>query len=321
MLNHLPSTIRNQKSAFTLVELLVVITIIGILIALLLPAVQAAREAARRTQCTNNLKQIGLACLTHEQAFGFFPTAGWSAAEKGYFTAADPDLGVTETQPGGWTFNILPYIEQQSLHDMGMGQSSTAKASLFAQREQTPIGGMICPSRRVPGVLRPMYQGRYPVNCTEFKVAAKGDYAGNAGDNYSPEAAATNTGVFYHKSITHVADVSDGLSNTYLVGEKYLAPDYYETGEDGGDDDSLFVGANCDVLRSTHPGTSSALAPPRQDQSGAYCCYQFGSAHSDAFNMAMCDGAVRSVSYEIDLEAHRCLGNRKDGKTVDGSKF
>lgn len=311
----------NSKSAFTLVELLVVITIIGILIALLLPAVQAAREAARRTQCINNLKQIGLACLTHEEAHSAFPTGGWSAAEKGYFTGADPDLGVTETQPGGWTYNILPYIEQQSLHDLGAGQTAANKKPLFAQREQTSITGMICPSRRLAGVLRPMYNGRYPVNSSPFTIAAKGDYAGNAGDNYSPEAAAVNTGVFYHKSVTHVADVTDGLSNTYLVGEKYLCPDYYETGEDGGDDDSLFVGANCDNLRSTYPGTKTVPTPPYQDQPGVYACYSFGSAHSDAFNMAMCDGSVRTISYSINLEAHRCLGNRNDGAVVDGSKL
>jgi prepilin-type processing-associated H-X9-DG protein len=166
-----------------------------------------------------------------------------------------------------------------------------------------------------------MYPGRYPVNCSPFTVAAKGDYAGNAGDNFSPEAAATNTGVFYHKSTIHVADITDGLSNTYLVGEKYLCPDWYETGEDGGDDDSLFVGANCDNLRSTYPGTSTVVCAPKQDQTGGYNTYQFGSAHSGTFNMSMCDGSVRSVSYEIDLEAHRCLGNRKEGKTVDGSKF
>src|SRR5665647_549730 len=107
-----------SKNAFTLVELLVVITIIGILIALLLPAVQAAREAARKMQCSNNLKQLALGCLNHEQAQGFYPSGGWRWSLGG-----DPDCGFGRRQPGGFLYNLLPYIEQQSLHDMGAGMT------------------------------------------------------------------------------------------------------------------------------------------------------------------------------------------------------
>ena len=166
-------------TGFTLVELLVVITIIGILVSLLLPAVQAAREAARRVQCQNNLKQIALGCLGHEQEQGFFPTGGWP-----WHYVGDPDLGVGASQPGGWVFNILPYMEQQPLYMLGAGKSGDEKIAAIAQRVQTPLVWMNCPSRRRPGN-RP-YTGRAP-ECPGLGLAAKGDYAGNAGDQSTPD--------------------------------------------------------------------------------------------------------------------------------------
>ena len=135
------SEIRNQKStAFTLVELLVVITIIGILIALLLPAVQAAREAARQVQCRNNLKQIALACLNHEQIQGFLPTGGWGTLWDG-----DPDRGFSVSQMGRWIYNILPYLEQPAIHDLGAGQDFNTKKTTFVQREATPLAHVLLP--------------------------------------------------------------------------------------------------------------------------------------------------------------------------------
>ena len=100
-------SMRAHQNGMTLIELLVVMGIIGILISLLLPAVQAAREAARRAQCANHLKQLGFASLLHEQAHGFFPSGGWGHAWIG-----DPDRGFGPPQPGGWAYSVLPYIEQ-----------------------------------------------------------------------------------------------------------------------------------------------------------------------------------------------------------------
>src|SRR5262249_33661529 len=136
-----------QPLAFTLVELLVVIAIIGVLVALLLPAIQSARESARRSQCQNNLKQIGLALLSHHDTYKRFPANGW-----GPFWGPDPDRGTDYHQPAGWIYSLLNFLEEAPLRNLGHdGDPKTitqTQEDQIAQVVETPLPMMNCPSRR-----------------------------------------------------------------------------------------------------------------------------------------------------------------------------
>jgi prepilin-type N-terminal cleavage/methylation domain-containing protein len=135
----------SRPRGFTLVELLVVIAIIGILVALLLPAVQMTREAARRMQCQNNLKQLSLGVINGEQTYRSYPSNGW-----GWQWVADPDRGYGVRQPGGWIFQILPFVEQETLQDMGKGLPTPLKRIELLKLTQSTWPLVRCPSR--PGL-------------------------------------------------------------------------------------------------------------------------------------------------------------------------
>jgi prepilin-type processing-associated H-X9-DG protein len=120
-----------------------------------------------------------------------------------------------------------------------------------------------------------------------------------------------HTGISFPFSNVRVSQITDGLSHTYMLGEKYLIPEKYTTGNAYGDDQTLYSGPNTDLMRSTHPN----FGPPRQDQRRLEIAV-FGSAHAAGCNFAMCDGSVRTIAYEIDPETHRRLGNRHDGLPV-----
>ena len=315
---------RRADRGFTLVELLVVIAIIGILVALLLPAVQAARESARRTQCTNNLKQLALGFLIHQDSIGHLPTGGW-----GYGWSGHPDRGAGVDQPGGWGYNVLPYIEQQALHDLGAGESGTELGRSLARAMSTPLTAFSCPSRR-PAILYANSSTFRLVSPFGISAVARSDYAANAGDENAAKTgsgdvhdtgpsdlarAADHTwkfdelnGVVFQRSRVTPAKIADGLSKTYMVGERYVRVDFYENGRDPADDQCIFVGYNVDTLRWT-------FQPPLQDRPRLTNRWAFGSVHN-VFHMAFCDGSVHLLNYDIDLDAHRGLGNRDDGSTI-----
>lgn len=318
-----------KQSGFTLVELLVVIAIIGVLVALLLPAVQAAREAARRTHCTNNLKQMGLAFMNHHDTHKAFPSGGW-----GHSWAPDADKGAGPGQPGGWVYSVLPFMELQQVHAIGKGLPAGGLAKLIANTKlvETPLAAFACPSRRPAAARRACCNSQ---NATGVgKEHAKGDYAANFGDanfcigsdacpcvvfNTASPNTERVTGIVFQRSEVKIADVTDGTSNTYAVGEKFLNPEHYEDGLDAGDDWSMYNGQQDDTVRTTHyDPTSNIILTPIQDRSqlGPTSVFLFGSAHPAGCFMAMCDGSVQLISYDVSPEVHRRLGNRADGETV-----
>jgi prepilin-type N-terminal cleavage/methylation domain-containing protein len=316
---------RRSRSAFTLVELLVVIAIIGILVGLLLPAVQSAREAARRTQCQNNLKQMGLASLQSVQANGIYPSGGW-----GYYWVGDPDMGFKRNQPGGWIYNTLPYMEQTNIHDIGIGQSDSQKFNLNVTMVTTPLPGYQCPTRRRVTTYTHTF-GQVANNCAASAKVARSDYAGNSGSSSSVLHSAGpgskqagidvtppsgRDGLIFERSEVKPALIKDGASNTILIGEKYVNLDHYQTGIDGGDNENMYVGNDNDINR-----VFNVNLLPMQDRPGTQAPDRFGSAHNGGVFFVRCDGSVFMVSYTIDPTTYLRLGSRNDGQVIDGSKL
>lgn len=295
------------RRGFTLVELLVVIAIIGVLVSLLLPAVQAARESARRMQCSNNLRQLGIATHTFHDTLGFLPPAF---------------IGDNSDTPNGWATwaaLILPYIEGSNQYAQWDIRYRVSQQP--AQAVQTQIKTYICPSRPLP-----------VLSVSDFSTSggALSDYAASFGTaaNYTssngaiipnmPYVALDSAGswiVTKWEGQTRLADLTDGTSNTFLFGEKHIRPNSLRGKNE---DRSVFSG-----VRNTHRrmagiapnGDLRPLLPPRA-QTPALANSSFGGPHPGVCQFVFGDGSVKPVKTAVDLHTLTYLVQRNDGEVI-----
>jgi prepilin-type N-terminal cleavage/methylation domain-containing protein/prepilin-type processing-associated H-X9-DG protein len=304
--------VRRTRSGFTLIELLVVIAVMAILCALLLPAIQAAREAARRAGCSNNLRQMGLALHSYHDARSTFP--------MGYVAAPDPDP--LQTSPGwGWAALILPQLELSPLFDSGNFSLPLERPDNLTTRI-TAVGIYICPADRDPGRYLATRADGSPVG--EFQSNSYAACYG-AGLNVDDQPGFGN-GLFYRNVVVGIADVRDGTSSTIALGERgaclvrtpwagtpsqaissinsgstLLAYNTYDIGRGA----SLVV-ARVNDVNFNAPGTGPD---------------DFYSPHPIGGNFLFVDGSVRFVRDTIDLSVLRALCTRDQGEIVSADAY
>lgn len=264
-----------RRSGFTLIELLVVIAIIGVLVSLLLPAVQQAREAARRTQCENNLKQLGLALHNYHDMHRRFP-AGWLPSQHNGF---------------GWGAKILPQIEQQNLYNLIDWSDSIVGSAT----NRTQVATAVLPLFRCPSATGPKNQRNWSSWGTIYEIdnQAVAHYVGSFGTRWFPDNASWTgpaEGIFYCDSSIEMGDVTDGLSNTFMVGERkwpgFCAPNVPNFGDvfwSGTPDDWMM-----DLLATTGVNLNSGRS------------IQFSSFHGPGANFLYGDGHVRLLGESVD---------------------
>jgi prepilin-type N-terminal cleavage/methylation domain-containing protein len=321
---------RSAPQGFTLVELLVVIAIIGILIALLLPAVQSSRESGRRLQCANNLKQIGIAVQSHIVAFNAFPNGGIPYASSRTMPGGSPAL--FDKQDWSWPYQILPYMEQLNLW------GDPDDASVMA----TPTATYFCPTRRPPTKFMVQRGTEAPAMRAQIDYAANGgtenrvyDKKGEDGPGGGGVFGDGRDGVMWVRAVetgkeatplrvvtrvpAHIA--RDGLSSTILAGEKRMNASWL-TQQQADDDEGYVAGFQDDVIRWGAVGTPYGDLVPAPDFNDVIWplkmprIQQFGSSHVLGANFVACDGAVRFLAFTINPETFSRLCSIKDGKTV-----
>lgn len=314
----------NGSSGFTLVELLVVIAIIAMLVTLLIPAVQSAREAARNLHCKNTLKQISLSALNYESANGHFPGDGW-----GWRWTGDPDRGSVDEQPGSWLYRVLPFTEAKEIWSMASdtrpNEISDKQLAGAARAIGTHLPWFNCPSRKDER-LTPLSEANWPYrNAGKTAAAATISYGANWGDrtiifsggpttmDADPLDYVKGSGVVFWRSKLQTKHIEDGLSKTYFVTEYHwsfdpanptLGENYYGIGTPlaGG---YLTTAQHAPAKDGILEGTLAVSDLGRM-----------GSAHPASFNAAFCDGGVRAIDYGVESVVHQQNANRRDGSYV-----
>jgi prepilin-type N-terminal cleavage/methylation domain-containing protein len=310
---------RHLGSGFTLIELLVVIAIIGVLVALLLPAVQAAREAANRSQCQNNLKQLGLAAQGYHDTYSTFP-GGWYCTPPAYDPAA-PDTPIggdvtgcatvgTPYQPYQWSgmMGLFTRLEQENLfNEINLYYAPNNAVNSTAVRRT--LTGLVCPSNRRPETT---------TQAGSTQRMGPSDYRGNmAGGMVFPDPSGPcptldprnvnclifDNGMTYQNSSVGIADVTDGTTNTCLFGETI-------------DPNGVWAPATSCCVRTNNDRTIN-----RPIVSGGRNYYTYWSSkHPGTVNFVNCDGSIRSVTATINKVVLNKLMTRNGGETISADE-
>lgn len=342
------ASVRRAARGFTLVELLVVIAIIGVLVALLLPAVQAAREAARRAHCLNNLKQLGIAAHSHHESRETFPIG----------MQMMPGLSMTKTT---FFIELLPYMEQNVLHDQ-WDFTTLVNNVVYSKRSATVIPGLVCPSDILPenpftlpggpaafpgqtaiGAIGGQYsatsyagnygEGSYYFKFSQFPVRPNGIFFMTGPDASLSGPPGVHALVANHRNLESItiAKITDGTSSTLMMGEKYHYDEFFDTWTEGNSGVKmgqvaawawsggtkgtamLFCSSAVPLNKSVRYFTASRNDITAQDKR----FNGWGSGHPGGLNFLMCDGSVRFISEQLNQVTLSRLTTRDDGKPID----